>query len=112
MENALTLGLRGTVISLTGLMAIASIFIHPYGEVKAAAAPADLLVGAQVDPGTAGILERSCGNCHSNKTEWPWYSYVAPASVLVESDVAKARSRMNFSHWSDYSTDEQQAMLL
>ena len=24
------------------------------------------------------VLQRSCYDCHSNKTVWPFYSYVAP----------------------------------
>lgn len=45
------------------------------------------------------ILRRSCFDCHSNETRWPWYARVAPASWLVTADVAEARVRMNFSDW-------------
>lgn len=49
------------------------------------------------------ILQRSCYDCHSNKTVWPWYSHVAPVSWLVASDVSEARSHMNFSTWNRYT---------
>jgi Haem-binding domain len=49
------------------------------------------------------ILRRSCYNCHSNETVWPWYSHVAPVSWLVASDVHEARSHMNFSTWNQYT---------
>ncbi len=45
------------------------------------------------------ILRQACFDCHSNETHWPFYSYVAPMSWLVISDVAGARSRLNFSEW-------------
>jgi len=45
------------------------------------------------------ILRRSCFDCHSNETTWPWYSYVAPASWLVIDDVHSGRRHMNFSEW-------------
>lgn len=48
------------------------------------------------------ILETSCYDCHSNKTEWPWYSYVAPVSFLVAGDVHDGRKRVNFSEWDKY----------
>lgn len=48
------------------------------------------------------ILRRSCYDCHSNETVWPWYSYIAPASWLLESDVNKGREELNFSEWSGY----------
>jgi len=49
------------------------------------------------------ILENSCYDCHSNLTEWPWYSRVAPASWLVYKDVKRGRDEMNFSAWGEYS---------
>lgn len=45
------------------------------------------------------LLRRSCFDCHSNETRWPFYAYVAPLSWGVTGDVAGARSRMNFSEW-------------
>jgi hypothetical protein len=41
----------------------------------------------------------ACYDCHSNETKWRWYSYVAPASWLVRSDVDKGRDKLNFSEW-------------
>ena len=46
------------------------------------------------------LLDRSCMDCHSNRTRWPWYSRVAPAKWLVASDVARARAAVNFSEWN------------
>lgn len=57
-----------------------------------------------VNPSTKRILDRSCNDCHSNRTVWPWYSYVAPVSWLVVSDVDDGRRRMNFSEWGTYPT--------
>ena len=45
------------------------------------------------------ILQRSCYDCHSHETEWPWYSHVAPASWLVARDVKEGREHLNFSNW-------------
>ncbi len=49
------------------------------------------------------ILKRSCFDCHSNETKWPWYSYVAPVSWLVGNDVNDGRKHMNFSEWDTYN---------
>lgn len=49
------------------------------------------------------ILRRSCFDCHSHETEWPWYAWVAPASWLVTADVAEARVKLNFSEWESLS---------
>ncbi len=45
------------------------------------------------------LLRRACWNCHSNQTDWPWYSHVAPASWLLERHVREGRDDMNFTEW-------------
>ena len=49
------------------------------------------------------ILERSCYDCHSNETRWPWYSQVAPVMWLVAHDVNEGREHLNFSTWGGLS---------
>ncbi|MCX6835926.1 MAG: heme-binding domain-containing protein [candidate division Zixibacteria bacterium] len=53
------------------------------------------------------VLKKSCYDCHSNETIWPWYSYVAPVSWLVASDVSEARQKLNFSDWGVMSSEKQ-----
>jgi hypothetical protein len=59
----------------------------------------------------ASILRASCYDCHSNETEWPWYSSVAPVSFLVAGDVVEGREHLNFSEWDNYSSKEQSELL-
>lgn len=63
-----------------------------------------------VSPQVAAILDRSCGDCHSNKTRWPWYSNVAPVSWFVIDHVDDGRSHLNFSEWGRYNQRETQDM--
>ena len=53
---------------------------------------------------SAQVLVRACGNCHSNHTDWPWYSHVAPVSWLVARHVREGREKLNFSEWEKYPT--------
>ena len=64
-----------------------------------------------LDPVTQSIFRRACDDCHSNRTVWPWYSYVAPVSWLVTSDVKGGRRHMNFSQWAAYSPDKSAKLL-
>jgi hypothetical protein len=64
-----------------------------------------------IDPRVGSMLERSCNDCHSNRTTWPWYSGVAPASWLVVSDVNRGRQELNFSNWASYSPGDQRKQL-
>jgi hypothetical protein len=65
----------------------------------------------QVSPEVGTILDRSCGDCHSNKTRWPWYSNVAPVSWFVIDHVDHGRSHLNFSEWGRLNRREAQEML-
>ena len=49
------------------------------------------------------ILTKSCYDCHSNQTKWPFYSYIAPISWLVTHDVEEGRNELNFSEWQSLS---------
>lgn len=92
------------------VIAIASM-LHPFGQVKTVASPAPVFADAPVPSRVMEIVSRSCQNCHSEKTEWPVYSYVAPLSWMVEKDVHDARNHMNLSRWNDYSSAQRQDLL-
>lgn len=49
---------------------------------------------------TRTLAVNSCYDCHSNETQWPWYSNVAPVSWLIQHDVEEGRQNLNFSDWS------------
>ena len=51
--------------------------------------------------GAPSIARDSCYDCHSNETDWPVYSYVAPMSWLVRRDVEGGRDELNFSRWDE-----------
>jgi hypothetical protein len=88
-----------------GLLVIGGIgiqFIRPERLNPSTKAGADLGSITQLPAQVRGILERSCYDCHSNATRWPWYSAVAPASWLVAGDVNEGREHMNFSEWGTY----------
>lgn len=92
------------------LIALCSFVIHPSGSPKSnsQAASARYL---HVSPEAGLLLKRACMDCHSNRTLWPWYSYVAPTSWLVERDVSKGREHLNFSEWDQYTFKQRQELL-
>lgn len=57
------------------------------------------------------LVERACQNCHSDRTEWPAYSYLPLISWAIEKDVAEGRDHMNLSHWDRYSVDDKRDLL-
>lgn len=71
--------------------------------------PVQGVVGAPQE--VLSVLERSCFDCHSNKTRWPWYSHVAPVSWLVAHDVHEGRSHMNFTEWNTLPVHDQAELI-
>ena len=65
----------------------------------------------QMTPAVSTILNRSCADCHSNKTVWPWYSNVAPVSWFVIGHVDHGRRAMNLSEWGKMAKDRQDRRL-
>ena len=50
-------------------------------------------------PAVRQLTQEACFDCHSNLTEWPWYTSVAPVSWLTQRDVEDGRAVLNFSEW-------------
>ena len=75
--------------------------------------PAETIVSKTRMPvGVAVIFRRACQNCHSERTEWPWYSTVAPFHWLMTADVYAAREHLNLSTWGRYNQDERSGALI
>jgi hypothetical protein len=74
--------------------------------------PAELLTAhMNVPDDVAAILDRSCRDCHSNDTRWPWYSHVAPVSWFVIDHVNHGRTHLNISEWGRYDRPRQAELL-
>ena len=59
----------------------------------------------------AVLLETSCYDCHSSRTEWPWYSNVAPVSWWVVRHVEDAREDLDLTDWPAMDPEEQRFFL-
>ena len=42
------------------------------------------------------LLRRSCFDCHSNNTVYPWYSYVEPVGWFLNNDITDGKRELNF----------------
>lgn len=98
--------LKLCVLILVVLVAVASFVTRP-----PLPPGTPILTGAHIAPKVLARLNAACRDCHSDATRYPWYSYVAPASLLVQSDVRAGRERLNLSKWQDYSAVRRQRFL-
>jgi hypothetical protein len=65
-----------------------------------------------VNPQVGAILDRSCQDCHSSHTTWPWYSRVAPMSWIVSKHVREGREILDFSDWANQPHSADERMLI
>ncbi len=91
---------RGSVIK-TGLLIAIGLFLViqlvPYGHDHSN--PPATRTLAYDTPRTEQLAADSCGACHSNGTDWPIESNVAPFSWLIQHDVEDGRAILNFDEW-------------
>lgn len=81
--------------------------VHPFGNPHSASQADDLLLnGSDVPEAVRTVLQEKCGNCHSQKTRYPLYTYLAPVTWLVDYDIVAARERLDMSQWRFYSDEE------
>ena len=65
-----------------------------------------------INPQVGAILDRACQDCHSSRTNWPWYSRVAPVSWIVSKHISEGRAMLDFSEWANQPHSEDERMLI
>jgi Haem-binding domain len=66
-----------------------------------------LAAHVQIPADVHSSLRRACGDCHSNQTEWPLYSHIAPLSWVITDDANEGRRHMNFDDWEAQESPQQ-----
>jgi hypothetical protein len=90
------------VIVLVAAFAVAQ-FVRP-NQTNPAVNPAETLEASVPVPGNVEeILKRSCNDCHSNTTSYPWYAQVSPVSWFLDNHIQDGRRELNFSIWNTYT---------
>ncbi len=61
-----------------------------------------LAAAVNVPENVQAIFDRSCNDCHSNNTVYPWYSKVQPSGWFVKDHIDDGRRHLNFSVFNTY----------
>jgi hypothetical protein len=67
----------------------------------------DFLITTNAPKNISKLIQASCYDCHSNNTNYPWYSYIQPARFFMESHIATGKENLNFNEWGNYSSRKQ-----
>jgi hypothetical protein len=49
------------------------------------------------------LLKKSCYDCHSNHTNYPWYSRITPVNWWLDNHIRDGKHELNFSEFASYS---------
>ena len=92
---------RKMLIAIVSLLVLIQ-FIRPERNMGVADTPNDITHSVVVSPEVKNILEKSCYDCHSNHTEYPWYANVQPIAGWLAHHVDEGKDELNFSEFDMY----------
>jgi len=96
-------------ILLAGVLLIQ--FFRPERNRGTLEVQSDLLNYLQAPPELGEKLRKACYDCHSNRTEYPWYSQVAPVSWILARHVREGKEEVNFSEFGNLERREMVGVL-
>jgi hypothetical protein len=82
-------------------------FIRPAKNAVIDVTPQDITRLYSVPDSVHRILQRSCNDCHSNNTIYPWYNNFQPVSWWLASHITKGKKHLNFSEFGTYTPKKQ-----
>jgi hypothetical protein len=57
-------------------------------------------------PQTRALAVKACFDCHSNQTNWAWWTKVPVGSWIAVFDTVRGRRELNFSEWGTSTSGE------
>ncbi|HKH63786.1 MAG TPA: heme-binding domain-containing protein [Flavitalea sp.] len=82
-------------------------FIRPAKNKSADISANDISRHYAVPANVDGILKRSCNDCHTNSTIYPWYTNIQPVGWWMQWHVNEGKSHLNFSEFATYAPKRQ-----
>ena len=90
------------LIAILGVAFLAVQFIRP-AKNRSQPAPGSGVESAFPVPGhVMEVFKRSCFDCHSDSTVYPWYSEIQPLGWLLNSHIEDGKRRLDFDRFASY----------
>lgn len=91
------------IVLVAAIAFVAAQFIRPDQTAAPIVRAETLEATTQIPEDVAAVFKRSCNDCHTNETIYPWYSNITPVNWLLASHIDEGRHELNFSAWNTYS---------
>ena len=90
---------------LLGLLAVILLaqFFQPSSNKGSASGPTDIRQAVSVPDSIHQILSVACYDCHSNHTNYPWYSRITPVNWWLRNHITDGKKELNFSEFATYN---------
>lgn len=90
-----------TVIALAAAFVVLQFF--QIDKTNPAVIEAETLEAAVAVPSDiALIVGRSCNDCHTSKTIYPWYAYIQPSGWFLKGHIDDGKRKLNLSHFNTF----------
>jgi len=97
---------RRILIITIGFLIIIQL-IRPERNISPAASPNDISTKYVVPANVKQVLDRACDDCHSNNTNYPWYSNIQPVGWWLQHHVNEGKRELNFNEFAGYPLKKQ-----
>lgn len=77
-------------------------FFRPGRNEGQAYGEADITKAVNTPAEIKSILEKSCNDCHSDHTDYPWYTNIQPVGWWMANHVNDGKRHLNFSQFNTY----------
>src|SRR4030095_16579742 len=78
-------------------------FIHPKRNKSEEPQPNHIGNTYTIPANVKTILVKACNDCHSNNTDYPWYSNIQPVHWWLEKHIRNAKKELNFDEYTNKS---------
>ncbi len=86
-------------------------FVQPARNQSGQVLETDISKTLVVPENVQSILSKSCYDCHSNNTQYPWYTSIQPGGWFMAYHVRNGKEQLNFSDFGSYSRRRQESKL-
>jgi hypothetical protein len=105
------MSLAKRILLVSGILFIALQFVRPVLNKNSQIQMTDISKVVTIPDTVLTLLKNACYDCHSDNTDYPWYSNIQPMGWLMTYHIKQAKGQLNFSDFGSYSQRRQLSKL-
>ena len=86
-------------------------FIQPARKKSGQVLATDMAAMYKIPDTVQAVLKVACYDCHSNNTNYPWYTYLQPVGWMLANHIRHGKKELNFNEFGSYTARRQRSKL-